>query len=78
MESVLTSFLILARKNEEAKHASKSVELRAVLERVHNLARHYVIEKDVSLAFYYHDQVICVQAVPSYVEQICLNLTKMR
>lgn len=76
LEQLVTSFLILARKNESVEMQNKQVELRALLERVHNLARHYVVEKDVQLSFQYDSEEYQIWAIPSYVEQIGLNLIK--
>ncbi|KQL45936.1 histidine kinase [Brevibacillus choshinensis] len=76
LEQLVTSFLILARKNESVEMQNKRVELRSLLERVHELARHYVVEKDVQLSFHYDSEEYQVWAIPSYVEQIGLNLIK--
>ncbi|WP_312115600.1 sensor histidine kinase [Brevibacillus reuszeri] len=76
LEQLVTSFLILARKNEQLEKKSEAVDLRPLLEHVHNLAKHYVIEKDVFLTFQYEEAATYVWAIPSHVEQICLNLIK--
>lgn len=76
LENLVTSFLILARKNEQAQKRVQRVELKEILQRVHDLSRHYVIEKDVNLTFDYDHTTFNVWAIPSHVEQICLNLVK--
>lgn len=76
LESLVTNFLILARKNEDSAQKKKTVELRELLQRVHDVSRHYVIEKDVNLEFHYDRLHYPVKVIPSYVEQICLNLIK--
>ncbi|QRG66617.1 sensor histidine kinase [Brevibacillus choshinensis] len=76
LEQLVTSFLILARKNESVEMTNKQVELRTLLERVHKLASHYVVEKDVQLSFQYDREEYRIWAIPSYVEQIGLNLIK--
>lgn len=76
LEKLVTSFLILARKNEHLQKRNEAVALRPLLEHVHVLARHYVIEKDVFLTFHYDEGTNLVWAIPSHVEQICLNLIK--
>ncbi|RNB79101.1 sensor histidine kinase [Brevibacillus nitrificans] len=76
LEQLVSSFLILARKNETVEMQNKRVELRPLLERVHELAKHYVVEKDVQLSFHYDHEEYQVWAIPSYVEQIGLNLIK--
>lgn len=46
------------------------------MERVYELSKHYVMEKDVRLSFSYAEPHVQVWAIPSYVEQICLHLIK--
>lgn len=53
-----------------------SEKKEGVLARVHELAKHYVVEKDVQLFFHYDQEKYPVWAIPSYVEQIGLNLIK--
>lgn len=76
LEKLVTNFLILARKNEQLDKQNEAVTLRPLLERVHDLAKHYGIEKAVSLSFAYEAGFDQVWAIPSHVEQICLNLIK--
>lgn len=76
LDKLVTSFLILARKSESVNSQNEIVELRPLMERIHELAKHYVIEKDVRLSFQYAEPHFQVLAIPSYVEQICLNLIK--
>ncbi|UED76330.1 PAS domain-containing sensor histidine kinase [Brevibacillus sp. DP1.3A] len=76
LNNLVTSFLILARKNETGDSQNEIVELRPLMERVHELAKHYVMEKEVRLSFGYAEPHVQVWAIPSYVEQICLNLIK--
>lgn len=71
----LEQLLILGRKNETVEMQNKRVELRPLLERVNELAKHYVVEKDVQLSFHYDHEEYQVWAIPSYVEQIGLNLS---
>ncbi|WP_025847558.1 sensor histidine kinase [Brevibacillus agri] len=74
LDKLVTSFLILARKNEAANSRNEIVELHPLLERVHELTMHSLIEKDVHLSFHYSPEQVRVWAIPSHVEQICLNL----
>lgn len=76
LNNLVTSFLILARQNETGNSQNEIVELRPLMERVHELAKHYVMEKDVRLSFSCAEPHVQVWAIPSYVEQICLHLTK--
>lgn len=74
LDKLVTSFLILARKNEAVNNRNEIVELHPLLDRVHELAKHYLVEKDVNLYFHYWPEPVRVWAIPDHVEQICHNL----
>ncbi|MGG1664040.1 sensor histidine kinase [Brevibacillus sp. NRS-1366] len=76
LEKLVTNFLILARKNEQMDKQNEAITLRPLLERVNDLAKHYSVEKNVSLSFTYEEDSCLVWAIPTHVEQICLNLIK--
>lgn len=76
IEGLVANFLILARKNEVAMSQNKPVHLQTVLHRVHELSKHFVIEKDVFLTFRYDDESCVVLGVETHIEQIALNLVK--
>lgn len=76
LNNLVTSFLILARQNETGNSQNEIVELRPLMERVYELSKHYVMEKDARLSFSYAEPHVQVWAIPSYVEQICLHLIK--
>ncbi|MGC5323835.1 sensor histidine kinase [Brevibacillus sp. SYSU BS000544] len=76
IENLVANFLILARKNEEATIEIRPVHLQTVLNRVHELSKHFVIEKDVFLTFRYDDENSWVNGVGTHIEQIALNLVK--
>ncbi|WP_176560208.1 sensor histidine kinase [Brevibacillus dissolubilis] len=76
VEGVVSNFLILARKNEDVENQLHPLELRTVLNRIHELTKHFVIEKDVLLQFHFDADSYWIRGVPSYIEQIALNLIK--
>lgn len=76
IEGLVANFLILARKNEQAIIEIKPIHLQTVLNRVHELSKHFVIEKDVFLTFRYDDENSWVSGVGTHIEQIALNLVK--
>ncbi|MFY0546345.1 sensor histidine kinase [Brevibacillus sp. H7] len=76
LEGLVSNFLILARKNETVNKQLEMIRLQPILERINQLSKHFVIEKDVNLSFCYNGQKKAVWGVASYIEQICLNLIK--
>jgi two-component system sporulation sensor kinase A len=76
LEGLVSNFLILARRNEAVESNIQAIDLQPILTRIHELSRHFVIEKDVSLHFHYDGQRYVVRGIPSYIEQIGLNLIK--
>ncbi len=76
LEGLVSNFLILARKNEETEKKLQMLDLTKILNRIHSLSEHFVIEKDVHLTFHYQHEGIPILGISSYIEQIGLNLIK--
>ncbi|MBO8162680.1 MAG: HAMP domain-containing histidine kinase [Brevibacillus sp.] len=76
LQELLSNFLIMARKQETAKKEVNVLGLKPIMQRIHDVSRHFAIEKDVNLRFGQMDDSICVRGVASYIEQVGLNILK--
>lgn len=76
LEGVVSSFLILARKGNTFRTTMETIDILATLNRVHDVSKHFAIEKDVNLTFSYSFHECWIVGFDSYIEQIGLNLIK--
>ncbi|UFJ42342.1 HAMP domain-containing histidine kinase [Brevibacillus humidisoli] len=76
LQDLLSSFLVMARKRQGSKKDVEVLPLKPILQRVHDVARHFALEKDVTLLFDRIDSSVQIRGVSSYIEQIGLNIVK--
>ncbi|WP_176560136.1 sensor histidine kinase [Brevibacillus dissolubilis] len=76
IESLVNDFLLLARKSEAVKKEITTLHISDILHRVQELSRYYAVEKSISLDFEYHHGEVEILGVPTYIEQIFLNIIK--
>ncbi|GED17776.1 sensor histidine kinase [Aneurinibacillus migulanus] len=76
VENLVSDFLLLARKNDAQKNRWETINLNKLFKKVYHLSAYCVLEGSVDIRLSLPSTDIFVQGIPSYIEQIILNITK--
>lgn len=76
VESLVSDFLILARKGEGQKNKWETVNLNDVIQKVHDLSTYFAVEKNGTVHLCMSPTPLFIKGVSSHIEQIVLNIVK--
>ncbi|ERI09810.1 ATPase/histidine kinase/DNA gyrase B/HSP90 domain protein [Aneurinibacillus aneurinilyticus ATCC 12856] len=76
VENLVSDFLLLARKNDTQKNRWETINLNELFKKVYHLSAYFVLEGSLDIRLSLPSVNIFVRGIPSYIEQIILNITK--
>ncbi|TJY43318.1 GHKL domain-containing protein [Cohnella pontilimi] len=74
INGIVSSFLLLARKNETPMNKETAVNLKEVVERVTVITRQMAADRDITLTVRIPNENLAVLGIASQLEQVCLNI----